>query len=115
MTKEEVYARLDGTHIRREQDQVVPINGQTVKLPYMVIRTKETEDGDDLGRLRIQKIDWTVALFTKNRDDILTAQVSCALSGVGHLEITRFPDGIPYQTNFKFTTREILKQEEMMI
>lgn len=108
MTKEEIHSRLDATGIKREKDRVVPINGQQAKLPYQVVRTKETEEGDDMGRLRIQRVDWTVALFTTDRDDALTSKLSRALSGVGKVEVTRYPDGQPYQTNFKFTTREIL-------
>lgn len=109
MTREEVFQKLDGTGIRREEDFVVPINGQQAKLPYQVVRTKETEEGDDSGRVRIQKIEWTVALFATNRDDALAGKISATLSGVGKVEITRYPDGQPYQTNFKFTTRQILK------
>ena len=52
MTRDEIHNRLDSTGIKREKDRVVPINGQQAKLPYMVVRTKETEDGDDIGRLR---------------------------------------------------------------
>lgn len=113
MNKEKVNSQLESTKIRKEKDRVVPINGQTVRLPYMVIRTKETEDGDDMGRVRIQRIDWTVALFTTDRDDALASNIARALSGVGKLEIVRYPDGQPYQTNFKFTTREPLIQEEL--
>lgn len=109
MTNEAVLKCLDDTGIRREQDFVVPVNGEQAKLPYQVVRTKETEEGDDSGRLRIQKTEWTVALFTMNRDDVLTSRISRALSGVGKVEITRYPDGQPYQTNFKFTTRQILQ------
>lgn len=108
MTNGEVQKCLDGTGIRRENDFVVPVNGKQAQLPYMVVRTKETEEGDDSGRLRIQKTEWTVALFTMNRDDVLTNRFSSALRGVGKVEITRYPDGQPYQTNFKFTTRQIL-------
>lgn len=112
MTREEVYGRLDSTGIRREEDHVVPINSQKVKLPYLVTRTKETEEGDDLGRVRIQRIDWTVALFTIDRDDALVSKLSRALFGAGKVEIIRYPDGKPYQTNLKFTTRQILNKEE---
>lgn len=109
MTREQVFQKLDATGIRREEDFVVPINGQQVRLPYQVVRTKETEEGDDAGRVRYQKIEWTVALFTTNRDDTLAGKISASLSGVGKVEVTRYPDGQPYQTNFKFTTRQILK------
>lgn len=112
MTREEVYEKLDSTGIRREKDHMVPINQKIVQLPYQVVRTKETEEGDDMGRIRIQRIDWTVALFTTDRNDALAAMFSRALWGVGKVEIARFPDGQPYQTNFKFTTRQILNQEE---
>lgn len=111
MTREIILNKLDGTGIHREKDRVVPINGSQVILPYMVVRTKETEEGDDLGRVRIQRIDWTVALFTTDRDDDLSGKISQALFSVGKVEITRYPDGQPYQTNFKFTTNQILNQE----
>lgn len=109
MTKEAVFAQLGSTGIPREEDYAVPINGSTKKLPYMVVRTTESIEGDDLGRIRIQKTEWIVALFTVNREDALE-QVFCrALSTVGKVEITRFPDGRPYQTNFEFTTKQTIK------
>lgn len=100
---------MDNTGIHQEEDRVVPINGVQVKLPYMVARTKETQTGDDLGRVRLLKIEWTVALFTTNRDNALEALISRALFGIGKLEISHFPDGTPYQTSFKFTTNQIMK------
>lgn len=106
MTREAVFELLDSTDISREEDYAVPINGSTKKLPYMVVRTTETIEGADLGRVHIQKTEWIVALFTVNRDDVLEKKICKALSSVGRVEITRFPDGKPYQTNFEFTTRQ---------
>lgn len=104
-----VLALLDSTGIPREEDFAVPINGSVKKLPYMVARTKDTISGDDLGRIQIQKTEWIVALFTTNREDALEQKLRKALSPVGRVEITRFPDGRPYQTNFEFTTKQIMK------
>lgn len=109
MTKEKILSLLDGTGILREEDFAVPINGTTKKLPYMVVRTKETIEGDDLGRIRIQKTEWIVALFTVNREDALEERFCRAISTVGKVEVTRFPDGRPYQTNFEFTTKQTMK------
>lgn len=109
MTQEAVFKLLDGAGIPREADFAVPINGSTKKLPYMVARTKETIEGDDLGRIRIQRTEWIVALFTTNREDELELTTLRALSPVGRVEVTRFPDGRPYQTNFEFTTKQIMK------
>lgn len=109
MKKEVILSLLDGTGIPREEDFAVPINGSTKKLPYMVVRTKETMEGDDLGRIRIQKTEWIVALFTVNREDALEEKFCRALSTVGKVEVTRFPDGRPYQTNFEFTTKQTMK------
>lgn len=109
MTKEKILLLLDGTGIPREEDFAVPINGSTKKLPYMVVRTKETIEGDDLGRIRIMKTEWIVALFTTNREDALEQKFCKALSATGKVEVTRFPDGRPYQTNFEFTTKQTVK------
>ena len=109
MTKESVLQRLAGTGIPREEDYAVPINGASKKLPYMVVRTTEAIEGADLGRVQFLKTEWTVALFTVNRDDALEAIICKALSSVGRVEITRFPDGKPYQTNFEFTTKQTMK------
>lgn len=108
MTRENVIKQLEGTGVRQEQDFLVPVNGKQVKLPYHVIRTKETVTGSDNGNVRLLKIEWVVALFTTNRDDELEVNFLKALYNVGKVEVTRYPDGTPYQTNFKFTTNQIL-------
>lgn len=109
MTRENVLKRLDGTGIRREEEFVVPINGSQVKLPYQVVRTKETISGSDNGNVQILKIEWTVALFTTNKDQARENLISKALHGVGKIEIIHYPDGRPYQTNFKFTTNQTMR------
>ena len=109
MKQEVILSLLDGTGIAREEDFAVPVNGVTRKLPYMVVRRKETIEGDDLGRIRIVKTEWTVALFTTNREDALEQTFCKVLSGAGKVEVTRFPDGTPYQTNFEFTTKQTMK------
>lgn len=111
MKREDVLSQLDGIGIRREADYAVPINGAQIQLPYQVVRTRETIDGSDNGRAQLLKIEWTVALFTANKNPALERAISRALCGVGKVKITYFPDGTPYQTNFEFTTREIMKQE----
>lgn len=109
MTKTEVNSRLKDTSIRLEQDFVVPTNGHTVNLPYMIVRRKETIDGSDNGKVQTQRIEWIVALFTKNRDETLERTIFKALCGVGKVEVTRYPDGTPYQTNFEFKTNQIMR------
>ena len=109
MMQEYVLSLLDGTGISREEDFAVPINGSAKKLPYMVVRSRETIDGDDLGRIQILKTEWIVALFTVNREEALEQKFRKALSPVGRVEITHYPDGKPYQTNFEFTTKQLMK------
>ena len=107
MKKETVLNLLDGTGIPREADFAVPINGVSKMLPYLVTRMKETVDGDDRGRIRWVKTEWVVALFTTNRDDVLESKILRCLASVGRVEVERFPDGKPYQTNFEFITKQI--------
>lgn len=109
MTREMVLRNIDSTGIHREEDFVVPINGTNIKLPYQVVRTKETITGSDNGKVRLIKIEWAVALFSANRDLTQESKIIKALQGVGKVEITHFPDGQPYQTNFKFTTNQIMR------
>lgn len=109
MIQENILTLLDSTGISREEDFAVPINGSAKKLPYMVVRTKDTIEGDDLGRIQIQKTEWIVALFTTSREEALEQKFRKALSPVGRVEITRYPDGRPYQTNFEFTTKQLMK------
>ena len=109
MTEKCVEAGLEKTGIAIEPDFAVPVNGVSKPLPYMVIRRKVNIDGSDNGAVRFLVISWTVALFTKNYDPVMERKISIALAGVGKVEIERFPDGTPYQTNFEFTTRQILK------
>lgn len=109
MKNTEVLNRLDSTEIRREQDFAVPVNGVAVPLPYMVARSEAEVNGSDNGRVRFVKTKWTVALFAANRALDLEQKISAALSGVGKVEITPFPDGTPYQTNFEFTTHQVMK------
>ena len=60
-SREKVLTRLDSTGIRREDEAAVPVNGVTVPLPYMVIRTIEKDTWDDLGRVCVKTIMWTIA------------------------------------------------------
>lgn len=109
MIDTQILNRLDGTGIRREADSAVPMNGKVIPLPYMVVRQEVTVEGSDNGAVRFAVISWTVALFTANRDETRERLILRALAGVGPVRIERFPDGTPYQTNFEFTTRQIMR------
>lgn len=108
-TRDKILARLDNTGIRREEETVVPINGATVPLPYMVVRSEENDKWDDMGRVVVVTITWTVALFTANKDFALECKIRTALAGVGTVKIERFPDGEPYSVYFTFTTKGVRK------
>ena len=105
ITREEILARLDKTNIRREEETVVPINGATEQLPYMVVRSEETDTWDDMGRVCVTTIVWTVTLFTANKDFALECKIRKALAGLGTVNIERYPDGEPYSVDFTFTTK----------
>ena len=105
ITREEILARLDKTNIRREEETVVPINGATEQLPYMVVRSEETDTWDDMGRVCIPTLVWTVTLFTTNKDFALECKIRKALAGLGTVNIERYPDGEPYSVDFTFTTK----------
>lgn len=103
--REKVLARLDKTNIRREEETVVPINGATEQLPYMVVRSEETDTWDDMGRVCVTTIVWTVTLFTTNKDFALECKIRKALAGLGTVSVERYPDGEPYSVDFTFTTK----------
>lgn len=105
ITREEILARLDKTNIRREEETVVPINGATEQLPYMVVRSEETDTWDDMGRVCVTTIVWTVTLFTTNKDFALECKIRKALAGLGTVGVERYPDGEPYSVDFTFTTK----------
>lgn len=105
ITREEILARLDKTNIRREEETVVPINGATEQLPYMVVRSEETDTWDDMGRVCVTTIVWTVTLFTTNKDFALECKIRKALAGLGTVNVERYPDGEPYSVDFTFTTK----------
>ena len=105
ITREEILTRLDKTNIRREEETVVPINGATEQLPYMVVRSEETDTWDDMGRVCVTTIVWTVTLFTANKDFALECKIRKALAGLGTVNIERYPDGEPYSVDFTFTTK----------
>lgn len=100
-----ILERLDSTDIRREEETVVPINGETVPLPYMVVRSEEQDEWDDMGRICVTTIVWTVTLFTANKDFAFECKIRKALSGLGTVEIQRYPDGEPYSVDFTFKTK----------
>lgn len=104
-----VLARLDKTGIPREDEQAVPINGATIQLPYMIVRSEETDTWADMGRVGVTTTAWTVVLFTANKDFALECKIRKALAGLGTVEIERFPDGEPYSVYFTFTTKGATK------
>ena len=103
--REKILTRLDKTNIRREEETVVPINGATEQLPYMVVRSEETDTWDDMGRVCVTTIVWTVTLFTTNKDFALECKIRKALAGLGTVNVERYPDGVPYSVDFTFTTK----------
>lgn len=108
-SRKKILERLDNTGIRREEETVVPINGATVPLPYMVVRSEESDKWGDMGRVGVVTITWTVVLFTANKDFALECKIRKALAGLGTVEIERFPDGEPYSVYFTFTTKGATK------
>lgn len=108
MRRETIISRLEDTGIRREAETVTPIGGEVVPLPYFIVRTEETDTGDDSGRVSITTTNWTVTLFTTNKDFALECKIRKALTAVGTVEVERFPDGEPYSVNFSFTTKGVL-------
>lgn len=109
MTESNVLRKIDSTGIRRESDFAVPVNGAQVPLPYLVVRSKKTILGSDNGKVQIVRIEWVVALFSRNRDLELEFKLLQALNGIEKLDVIPFPDGSPYQTTFKFTTYQTMK------
>lgn len=105
--REKILARLDNTGIRREEETVVPISGATVPIPYMVVRSEEDDKWDDMGRVCVVAITWTVTLFTANKDFALECKIRKALAGLGTVTIERYPDGEPYSVDFTFTTKGV--------
>lgn len=107
ITREKVFERLDSTEIRREEETVVPINGEAVSLPYFVVRSEEKDEWDDMGRVCVVTITWTITLFTANKDFALECKIRKALAGLGTVEIQWYPDGQPYSVDFTFTTKGV--------
>lgn len=108
MRRETIVNRLEATGIRREEETVTPISGAAVSLPYLIVRTEEIDTWDDSGRVSVATTNWTVTLFTKNKDFALECKIRKALAVVGTVEVERFPDGEPYSVNFSFTTKGVL-------
>lgn len=104
MTQTQIRSAIAGTGIRVCEEAEVPINGSSLPVPYLVIRTRETFEGSDNGLVQYQRIDWEVALFTANKAPALNSKLLRALQGVGKIDVIFFPDGSPYQTTFKFKT-----------
>ncbi len=107
MKREKVTEALAGVGVDIETERAVPINGTIRHLPYLVIRTEEQDEKSDTGRVTITRIDWTVSLFSTNKDFALECKIRRALAGAGAVEVTRYPDGTPYQTDFAFSTKGV--------
>ena len=105
----DISTRLQATGIRMEEEHVVPCNGINVALPYMVLRQESEMTGDDAGRIQLEEVHWTVALFSQQKAPDMERKIKLALAGLGRVKITSYPDGTPYETNFEFMTKSILK------
>ena len=68
ISREKILERLENTGIRREEETVTPISGEVVPLPYLIVRSEETDNWDDAGRVRFVTVVWTITLFTTNKD-----------------------------------------------
>ncbi len=109
ISREKILERLDETGIRREEETVTPISGAVVRLPYLIVRSEETDNWDDAGRVCFTAIAWTITLFTVNKDFALACKIRMALAGLGAVETRRYPDGVPYSVDFTFTTKGVKK------
>lgn len=109
ISREQVLERLDETGIRREEETATPISGQVVPLPYLIVRSEETDHWDDAGRVCFTAITWTITLFTANKDFALECNIRKALAGLGTVETRRYPDGVPYSVDFTFITKGVKK------
>lgn len=109
ISREKILERLDNTGIRREEETVTPISGEVVPLPYLIVRSEETDNWDDAGRVRFVSVIWTITLFTANKDFALECKIRKALAGLGTVEVRRYPDGEPYSVDFTFTTKGVQK------
>lgn len=74
-SREKVLTRLDSTGIRREDEAAVPVNGLTVPLPYMVIRTIEKDTWDDLGRVCVKTIMTDLVEVVRDTSDESRAEI----------------------------------------
>ena len=109
ISREKILERLDNTGIRREEETVTPISGEVVPLPYLIVRSEETDNWDDAGRVRFVSVIWTITLFPANKDFALECKIRKALAGLGTVEVRRYPDGEPYSVDFTFTTKGVQK------
>lgn len=107
ISREKILDCLDSTGIRREEETVTPVSGAIVPLPYLIVRSEETDNWDDAGRVCYVAITWTITLFTANKDFALECKIRKALAGLGAVEIRRYPDGEPYSVDFTFTTKGV--------
>lgn len=105
ISSEKILERLDNTGIHREEETVTPISGEVVPLPYLIVRSEETDIWDDAGRVGFTSVIWTITLFTANKDFALECKIRKALAGLGAVTIERYPDGKPYAVDFTFTTK----------
>lgn len=84
-SREKVLTRLDSTGIRREDEAAVPVNGLTVPLPYMVIRTIEKDTWDDLGRVCVKTIMTDLVEVVRDTSDESRAEILALLQQLNTL------------------------------
>lgn len=109
--REKILERLKKTGVPIEEETATPTAGVPVPLPYLIIRSEETDDWDDMGRVCVTSITWTITLFTVNKDFALECKIRKALAGMRTVTVERFPDSEPYSVDFSFTTKGVFKNE----
>lgn len=112
INREKILGRLENTGVPIEEETATPIAGETVPLPYLIIRSEETDTWDDMGRVCVTSITWTITLFTVNKDFALECKIRKALAGLGTVAVERFPDSEPYSVDFSFTKKGALQHEQ---
>ena len=106
----DIYKKLQDTGIRIEREDVVPCNGCSVPLPYMVVRCSSEITGDDMGRVQMERTTYTVVLFSREKEPELEHKIKLALASLGRIQVSSFPDGKPYETNFEASKKSILRK-----
>lgn len=109
MRKCEITMRLGTCGIHCHDDAAVPTNGQAFPLPYLIVHGDDQRNGDDVGFIAIVSTSWRLSLCTASISDDLEQMVLRSLTGVGQIAVTRQQFDNYHQTDFEFTTTEIVK------